>query len=205
MTLDHVCHDPAVCRLGPQCPHRRCINLAHLELCTAAENKTRGGVGLPQLARQDCPRGHPYGGDNLLISGGKRLCRTCRREALRDRRLAVKQRRCSDSGHAYSPEADAEGKTYCSVCRAATAREVGTRNKREHCPKGHPYTAENSYTFGEYVKCRQCNLDAMARRSERKRLRHAEERGHVYDLAADVNSKPYCRTCRRENPGPGKR
>jgi hypothetical protein len=29
--LDHLCHDPAVCKLGPECPYRCCVNPAHLE------------------------------------------------------------------------------------------------------------------------------------------------------------------------------
>ncbi|MEU3507668.1 HNH endonuclease signature motif containing protein [Streptomyces longwoodensis] len=204
MTLDHTCHDPAVCRLGKQCPHRRCVNVDHLELCTADENKTRGGAGLPQLAKVSCPQGHPYAGANLLVSGGKRLCRTCRREKLRARREVAKRQRCEKAGHTFTPEVDAEGKTYCAVCRAATAREVGTRNRRTHCPKGHEYTPENSYVSGEYVKCRHCNRDAMAARAAKKRERHAEEKGHAYSLVEDVNGKPYCLTCRRANPGPGK-
>lgn len=196
MTLDHVCHDPLVCRLGVECPHRRCVNLDHLAVCTPEENKSRGGIGLPQLAKQNCPQGHPYSGENLLMSGGRRMCRTCRRDKMQARRDAAKRRRCAEAGHEFDPQSDSEGKTYCAVCRAATAREVGIQNRRTHCPKGHPYTPENSYTYDEYVKCRQCNHDAMAARSARKREQHLEERGHVYELTEDVNGKPYCKVCR---------
>jgi hypothetical protein len=204
MTLDHACHDPATCRLGVKCPHRRCVNLAHLELCTPGENKARGGAGLPQLAKEFCPQGHPYAGANLLISGGKRLCRTCRQEKLRARRDEVKRRRFTEAGHEFTPESDAEGKTYCALCRASVAQEVGVRNRRTHCPKGHEYTPENSYTTGPYVKCRQCGLAVMAARSERKRQRHAEEKGHDYELVGDVNGKPYCKVCRLAGEGPRK-
>jgi hypothetical protein len=38
--------------------------------------------------KPDCPRGHPYSGDNLRItSAGHRVCRTCDREAARRARL----------------------------------------------------------------------------------------------------------------------
>lgn len=205
LTLDHRCHDPRVCTLGRECPHRRCVNLDHLELCTPADNKARGGIGWYQKAKSACPKGHPYEGDNLLVSSGKRHCRTCRRVQLQARRDEAKRRRCAEAGHAYTPESDSEGKTYCAICRAAVAREAGHANKRTHCPKGHPYSTENSYKHGSYVSCKQCNRDVVAARSARKRERHLEERGHAYELAHDVNGKPYCKVCRLSNPGPGGR
>lgn len=39
---DHTCHSPAVCRLGDECPHRRCVNYNHLEPVTNRENTLRG-------------------------------------------------------------------------------------------------------------------------------------------------------------------
>jgi hypothetical protein len=40
---DHLCHDPAVCKLDKACPHRLCVNyLHHLELVTNRENVLRG-------------------------------------------------------------------------------------------------------------------------------------------------------------------
>lgn len=39
---DHTCHDPAECRLGIECPHRRCVNWRHLEPVTNRENSLRG-------------------------------------------------------------------------------------------------------------------------------------------------------------------
>lgn len=41
---DHTCHDPAVCRLGVECPHRRCVNYRHLEPVTNRENSLRGAA-----------------------------------------------------------------------------------------------------------------------------------------------------------------
>lgn len=42
MTLDHTCHnaDPS-CTSGPACPHRRCVNVEHLELVTQTVNSQR--------------------------------------------------------------------------------------------------------------------------------------------------------------------
>ena len=39
---DHTCHDPDVCQLGGECPHRRCVNYHHLEPVTNRENSLRG-------------------------------------------------------------------------------------------------------------------------------------------------------------------
>ena len=36
--LDHTCHDATVCPGGPTCPHRRCVNPAHLFLGTAKDS-----------------------------------------------------------------------------------------------------------------------------------------------------------------------
>jgi len=58
--VDHLCHRPASCypdgseaalagRQGwaeSHCPHRRCVNPAHLEAVTEAENTDRGWIGL---------------------------------------------------------------------------------------------------------------------------------------------------------------
>lgn len=70
--LDHLCRV------------RHCINPKHLDPVTSKEN-TRRGL-LPkimrerQLAKIQCPQGHPYAGDNLyLVPTTKvRQCRKCR-------------------------------------------------------------------------------------------------------------------------------
>jgi hypothetical protein len=60
MTLDHTCHnaDPN-CIAGSKCPHRRCVNPAHLEPATLEENTERGKRGDLFRRRTHCRRGHP--------------------------------------------------------------------------------------------------------------------------------------------------
>jgi hypothetical protein len=79
LQLDHVCHDADVCQTVP-CDHRRCVNPAHLRPVTARENNLRGRSPAARNAvKSHCPQGHPYAGDNLTVSVGRRVCRACSR------------------------------------------------------------------------------------------------------------------------------
>lgn len=42
MHVDHLCHDPATCKGGADCPHRACVNPEHLAIATHAGNCRRG-------------------------------------------------------------------------------------------------------------------------------------------------------------------
>lgn len=67
------------------CRTRLCINPAHLEAVTNVENIMRGEGFFAKNARvTHCPKGHPYAGENLLLTPeGYRLCRQCKRESKR--------------------------------------------------------------------------------------------------------------------------
>src|SRR3954469_2333783 len=67
LELDHLCRV------------RNCVNPAHLEPVTRAENHRRGISDEVHrarfLAKTHCPSGHPYSGDNLFFSNtGARKC-----------------------------------------------------------------------------------------------------------------------------------
>lgn len=75
-TLDHRCHtDDLSCQGGVTCPHRRCVNPAHLEPVVRLENVMRGRSPVAINARKEtCKYGH-----ELIpgLYGRRRACRTC--------------------------------------------------------------------------------------------------------------------------------
>ncbi|GHE31570.1 hypothetical protein GCM10017673_37890 [Streptosporangium violaceochromogenes] len=67
---DHACHDPRVCPPGPECPHRACGNLGHLEAVTHRENVLRSGAPTAiNAAKVECLHGHPLTGDPVRVEG----------------------------------------------------------------------------------------------------------------------------------------
>lgn len=65
--LDHLCRVP------------RCVNPWHLEAVTPKVNTLRGETpAAKNLAKSECPKGHPYSHVN---SNGKRCCRVCLNES----------------------------------------------------------------------------------------------------------------------------
>lgn len=64
MVLDHLCRNPP------------CVNPAHLEVVTQAENMRRAAAAITH-----CPRGHAYDEANTYRNpSGDRICRTCTRQ-----------------------------------------------------------------------------------------------------------------------------
>jgi hypothetical protein len=82
LEVEHACHTRDVsCAGGPACPHRQCVNPAHLELLTHRENNLRGrGFTGANAAKTRCPQGHPYDELNTYVTAdGYRRCRICMR------------------------------------------------------------------------------------------------------------------------------
>lgn len=76
--LDHVCHtNDLSCVTGATCPHRGCVNPAHLEPVTHHENALRR-----ERRILTCKNGHPRTPENRGRNGGppgETKCRVCHR------------------------------------------------------------------------------------------------------------------------------
>ena len=72
LDLDHLCRN------------HQCVNPAHLEPVTHAENCRRGVAGevnrARMLAKTHCARGHEWTPENTKQTGRQRKCRACIRE-----------------------------------------------------------------------------------------------------------------------------
>jgi hypothetical protein len=71
--------DPALV-IDHLCRNRACVNPDHMEQVTQRSNVLRGTAPAAQQARRtECRHGHPLSGSNLMVSRGRRICRTCHR------------------------------------------------------------------------------------------------------------------------------
>ena len=119
LELDHLCRV------------RSCVRPDHLEPVTHRENCRRGDAGKHFRDKTHCPRGHPYSGDNLLLSKGARYCRACRKaqqQAARDAAKSVDDP-CSICGVPFDA-VKSNGTRYCTPC--TSARGKANMAKRWH-------------------------------------------------------------------------
>lgn len=74
---DHDCHNQdTTCAGGPTCPHRACVNPAHLTSGTQKDNLAASPLTGQGRA---CRRGHLWTPENTYVTpNGRRQCRACR-------------------------------------------------------------------------------------------------------------------------------
>lgn len=146
MVIDHLCHDPDECDLGPKCPHRSCVNPAHLKPETNHANCMRGtGPAAANARKTHCKRGHEFTPENTYTppNGSGRACKTCM--------------------YAWSI-ARSDGRKMGDAARAKT-----------HCKHGHPFDEANTYWHkGRYRMCRECMRANLRRSRAAKRARERE-------------------------------
>ena len=87
----HIGSVPQGLELDHLCRVRNCINPAHLDPVTHAENMRRSPFqGVIQKAKTHCPQGHPYDGENLYINSNRRHCKICMR--IREKQFRARQK-----------------------------------------------------------------------------------------------------------------
>lgn len=98
MEVDHLCHTQDTgCRLADACPHRKCVNPAHLEAVPLRVNRLRSrSVQADNARKTHCPKGHEYSPENTWVSkDGWRQCRACWAIKDAERRADGRKRKAS--------------------------------------------------------------------------------------------------------------
>ena len=95
MTIDHLCHDPKVCKEGNACLHRRCVNPDHLALVSQSDNSKKTSRMLSNMTH--CVNGHSLENNIRIYKTNnqmRKVCKTCsqiqRRDSMRRTRAAKK-------------------------------------------------------------------------------------------------------------------
>lgn len=188
LTIDHLCRV------------RNCVNPAHLEVVTRAENLRRAkswenGASF-QRSKTHCSNGHPYSGENLRIcKNGKRACRTCARAYSAKSRAQNRQedppaprvlKEFCVNGHAFTEHGYVSGgQRCCRVCvrerlrrsRAKAKAAMPPKVPETHCKHGHEWNEINTYISPRGQRaCRACHRDKSR---EWHRVRAAERQANL--------------------------
>jgi hypothetical protein len=137
LTIDHLCCTTC------------CVNPAHMEPVTAAENARRARLRMD--GKTHCAHGHELTGANLY-RGRRGNCLACRKASTARSNEKVAERR--------------------AAARAARGQfPYGSLI----CPRGHSKTGDNAYHWGGNVYCSTCRLAATRRANRRAPPRRATD------------------------------
>lgn len=135
-SIDHTCHnaDPTCVGRGAECPHRGCLNPAHLDAVPISTNQLRAFARLP--GRSHCKHGHTLD-DAYITKRGYRTCRTCRKisNTARIKEPGVGTGRYTRKSHCPQGHPWSEDNTYitrtgarsCRTCKREQARQYRER------------------------------------------------------------------------------
>lgn len=132
--IDHLCHPGDGSCPAETCPHRLCVNPAHLKAVTSRVNSLRSTSPLAvNAAKTRCDKGHEFTEANTYVDKrGCRACRSCGRD--KDRRL-----------RAAAGMKSRLNRTHCNSGK-------------------HPWTEENIYAEAGKKKCRPCRNERVRNR-----------------------------------------
>ncbi len=169
-----------------------CVNADHCLPLTPAEHNliyTPANITAINSAKTECAKGHSLLDENCYLSPGG-------------------HRRCRICHNEWQNQRN----------RARAARRA-PKPAITHCPKGHPYDAENAYEYLGRKQCRACHAELTARQyHERKAAKGIEshkrvffsdqkacKRGHdlklsdaIYRFTLHGQPKACCRLCKEE-------
>lgn len=162
MEIDHLCHTmDQACPGGIECPHRRCVNPAHLEPVTRTENNRRSlSPSAVNQRKTHCAKGHEFSVENTIAKtiqtpSGPNPRRACRECELGWRAKRPPRRKGGPRPEFVGPVAPEELKT--------------------HCKNGHEFTPENTavkpywHGVGAHRVCRACAKEQKRAYNQRKK------------------------------------